>query len=124
MDFVFGELDGAVMTCWVNGQEVKPNADNRGTATVALQWPGEIVITLGGKNQLTDTKVDQQGKIIQDKFVQLTNVCVDRLAVSHHFLQKWPLVNNEIRTCYFGFNGTVQLIFDSPSAFHWLIRSK
>jgi hypothetical protein len=120
----FGEVDGAYMSVRINETDILPDDDGQATVDVTVSFPGEIIIELYGKNNNTDTLVNEAGEVIKDKFVQLTHVNVDRISVNNHFLQKWPMVNDSFVTTYFGFNGQAKLTFDAPSSFHWFLKAK
>ena len=124
LSFKFGAVHNTYMSVQVNGREVVPDADETAMISIPVSFPGELIIELSGKNNNTDTLVNDAGEITQDKFVQLTQVKVDRMNVNNHFLQKWPLVNGSFTTTYFGFNGQVRLTFDALSSFHWLLKIK
>jgi hypothetical protein len=124
LHFKFGAVHDTYMTVCVNGIDVLPDINQQAMIQVPVHFPSVLILKLSGKNNNIDTLIDNTGKITQDKFVQLTQVKIDRMSVSDHFLQKWPIVNNSFTTSYFGFNGQVQLTFDSPTSFHWLLRTK
>jgi hypothetical protein len=108
-----------------NGQKtVVRGADDCAVVEAVVDFPGELCIILEGKNNNIDTIVDDSGKIIQDKFVQLTQVDVDRITLPDHFLQQWPVVNDTFNTSYFGFNGKVRLQFNEPNSFYWLLKTQ
>lgn len=122
--FKFGQVRGEYMSVHVNGVAVVPDSDENAMITLCVDFPCELLITLDGKDNNTDTIVDNDGNIVQDKFVQLTEARVDRIIVNNHFLQKWPVINDSFITCYFGFNGQVSLKFDEPTGFHWLLKNR
>ena len=122
--FKFGAVHNAYMSVHVNGCPVVPGANERSMISIPISFPGELIIELSGKNNNTDTLVNDAGEIVQDKFVQLTQVRVDKMTVNDYFLQKWPIVNDSFATTYFGFNGQAKLTFDAPSSFHWLLKIK
>lgn len=122
--FKFGAVHDSYMTVTVNGVTAVPDHNEQAQIETSIIFPGELIIELSGKNNNTDTLVNDAGEIVQDKFVQLTQVRVDRMTVNDHFLQKWPLVNDLFTTTYFGFNGQAKLMFDAPSSFHWLLKIK
>lgn len=122
--FKFGQVRDTYMSMRVNGIDVVPDADEQAMIELWIDFPCELVVELEGKDNNTDTVIDSDGKIIQDKFVQLTQVKVDRMSVGNHFLQKWPVVNDSFTTTYFGFNGQVRLNFDETTAFHWLLKTR
>lgn len=122
--FKFGSVHDSYMTVTVNGVAAVPDHREQACIETSVTFPGELIIELSGKNNNTDTLVNDAGEIVQDKFVQLTQVRVDKMTVNDHFLQKWPVVNDSFNTTYFGFNGRAKLTFDAPSSFHWLLKIK
>jgi hypothetical protein len=122
--FKFGAVHNSYMTVTVNGVTVVPDHNEQAQVETLVEFPGELILELSGKNNNTDTLVNDAGEIVQDKFVQLTQVQVDRMTVNNHFLQKWPVVNDSFVTAYFGFNGQAKLTFDAPSSFHWFLKIK
>ena len=120
----FREVDGSYMSVRINNTDVSPDINGQAAVDVTVSFPGEIIIELHGKNNNTDTLVNEAGEVIKDKFVQLSHVNVDRIPVNNHFLQKWPMVNDSFVTTYFGFNGQAKLTFDAPSSFHWFLKIK
>jgi hypothetical protein len=122
--FKFGQVRGTYMSVHVNGIDVVPDSNEQAMVELCVDFPCELLISLEGKDNNVDTVVDSDGKIIQDKFVQLTEARVDRVIVDHNFLQKWPVVSDSFATTYFGFNGQVSLKFNEPTGFHWLLKTK
>lgn len=86
-----------------------------------LILPTKIVIKAKGKNNLVDTKLDENQNIIEDMFVQITHVSLDDFELSENFLYKKMVlntVNNEkIVTNYIGFNGHIELNFNEDNIF-------
>jgi hypothetical protein len=105
-------------------QSLIRNADDTAVINTVVDFPGELLILLDGKNNNTDTLLNDSGEIVQDKFIQLTKIIVDKITVPDYFLQKWPVINDSITTTYFGFNGAVKLQFDEPNSFYWLLKTK
>jgi hypothetical protein len=122
--FKFGAVHDSYMTVTVNGVPILPDHNEQAMIEISVEFPSELIIELGGKNNNTDTLLNDAGEIVQDKFVQLTQVRVDRMNVNDNFLQKWPKVNDSFTSTYFGFNGQAKLTFDAPSSFHWLLKLK
>ena len=128
LSFKFSQVRGEYMTVRIVdavGEVIAvPNELEQCTVSTVIDFPGQLIIYLDGKNNNTDTLVNEAGTITQDKFVQLAQVKVDRMGVPDNFLQKWPLVNDSFTTTHFGFNGTVKLPFNEPNSFYWLTRNK
>lgn len=128
LSFKFSQVRGEYMTVRIVdavGEIIAvPDKLEQCTVSTVIDFPGQLIIYLDGKNNNTDTLVNEAGEITQDKFVQLTQVNVDRMVVPDNFLQKWPLVNDSFTTTHFGFNGTVKLQFNEPNSFYWLTKNK
>ena len=90
----------------------------------------ELRLVLQGK--LPDhTKVDEQGNIISDATLQISNVTIDELDVDQLFLEKCVYTHNfndtqpEIKDTFFGIagcNGTISLKFNTP-VYMWLLEN-
>lgn len=90
----------------------------------------ELRLVLQGK--LPDhTKVDEQGNIISDATLQISNVTIDQLDVDQLFLEKCVYTHNfndtqpEIKDTFFGIagcNGTISLKFNTP-VYLWLLEN-
>ena len=90
----------------------------------------ELRLVLQGK--LPDhTKVDEQGNIISDATLQISNVTIDELDVDQLFLEKCVYTHNfndtqpEIKDTFFGIagcNGTISLKFNTP-VYLWLLEN-
>jgi len=128
LSFKFNQVRGEYMTVRIVdavGEIIAlPDELEQCTVSTVIDFPGQLIIYLDGKNNNTDTLVNEAGEITQDKYVQLAQVKVDRMIVPDSFLQKWPLVNDSFTTTYFGFNGTVKLVFNEPNSFYWLTKNK
>lgn len=122
--FEFGQVRDRYMNLRVNGIDVVPDSNEQAVVQVSVDFPGELCLELTGKDNNVDTILDSNGNIVQDKFVRLTKVKVDRMIVNDHFLQKWPIVNDSFASTHFGFNGQVRLGFNEPTAFHWLLKTR
>lgn len=90
----------------------------------------ELRLLLQGK--LPDhTKVDEQGNIISDDTLQISNVTIDELDINKLFLGKCVYTHNfndtqpEIKDTFFGIagcNGTISLKFKTP-LYLWLLEN-
>lgn len=113
INFVVGDLDGHTMglTVLANKQIIfkqDTNLDKIFTVEFNIDIPGKVEFIVNGKGPL-DTKVDIEGNILQDKFLKIESMSIDRMPVP-----KWTLEsklvefahNNQINyTNYFGYNG-------------------
>ena len=117
IEFKFGAICNKTMdvTVCTNTQSIDVVPDNNliGTCTLDVSLPAQITIKLSGKTNEKDTIVDENGNMIEDKFVQITKFALDCFELNEIFLhQRIKLLtkdNNEYTTSYFGFNGKVTL---------------
>jgi hypothetical protein len=86
-----------------------------------------IKIDFSGKNSLTDTQVNSQGQILQDKFIKIEKMWLARHSIPNNIFMK--LINfttdsGEIyqNNDYFGFNGQALLTFAEKDAVIWHMR--
>ena len=86
--------------------------------SATIRWPGKVTIFVSHKDMMHDTQVDESGKIIADKYIELKELIVDRVPAS---LGKITLQTEteKIKTCYWGFNGRVDLDFTDENSFVW-----
>jgi len=86
-----------------------------------IPWPSTMKILLTGKNLSCDTKVDPDGKILADKFIELKKILVDRCEATVQYTKSIHLNTKDqsINSVYWGFNGSVTLIFDQDDSFIW-----
>jgi hypothetical protein len=91
-----------------------------------FMWPATLKLVLSDKNLSSDTKIDNDGKIVADKFIELTKIYIDGVDANIEFMQRIVLNTNEekIKTCYWGFNGTVEIAFDLIDSFAWHLRQR
>lgn len=88
--------------------------------------PTEIIFDVGNKGPM-DTLVDSNGKIIQDKFVQVDNVIVDRLPVKKWILESrlfefTPTTGATLQTNCFSYNGRAVLSLPEKTSFDFMLR--
>lgn len=85
-------------------------------------FPCEITFVLKGKEK-TDTIVDKDEKILQDKFLRIDSIVIDRMPI-----KKWILENRLIKfdshdnlhnlyTNYFAYNGQANISINSNDYF-------
>ena len=86
--------------------------------------PTTLKINVSGKG-FNDTRVDDQGNILSDKFIKLDYLNVDRIPVKSWVLENGCIQfltehNQVLKTNYFGFNGcaTVDLNYNDSFDFH------
>lgn len=98
---------------------VTPDKDLTAEIKIPLDLPDRISLQFTNKDAMTDTIVDEKGNIIEDKYVQFTDVKLDCFSLGEVFLhQKIKILtedNNTIYTSYIGFNGIVTLDFEKDN---------
>lgn len=91
---------------------------------VEIKWPTVIEIDIFGKGP-NDTLVTSDGKIEQDKYIKLESIMVDYIPL--HILSLLNIAEldtgkDKIKTNYWGFNGTVKIVFDEQNSFIWHLK--
>ena len=125
LKFKFGKTNDDYMNLKIvhenSEYSVVPNADDCSTFQIKLNLPDKIVLSVSNKNEF-DTVVDDQGNIVQDRYIQLQEASLDGFELNHHFLHKKIKLtttnNNEVTSNYFGFNGFVELDFNQSNVFY------
>ena len=106
------------------------------SVAVKIEWDNEVemdhvlAITMSGK--LTqDTRIDEQGQIQEDKFLELSDIAIDDILLGHVFVEKAEYhhdfngTQNAVEDEFYGImgcNGTVRLKFSSP-VYTWLLEN-
>ena len=132
IEFKFGLVRNESMQVVVsNGEEslvVVPDDELVGSCAMHIDLPGKLTIEISGKNSEGDTIVDNDGNILEDKFVQISKIALDCFQLHEIFLyQKIKFLTNngdELYVSYFGFNGTAVLDFDKPTVLEQYLSCK
>jgi hypothetical protein len=128
---VAGECNGFMNSVWsINDNIVKTFAPlNPGPHCLEfeIQLPCVIKIVFSGKNSLTDTQVNSQGQILQDKFIKIEKMWLARHSIPDNIFMKiinFTTDSGEIyqNNDYFGFNGQALLTFAEKDAVIWHMR--
>lgn len=120
IEFKFGTVRDEAMsvTILADDKHYQATTDNT-VVSFDVDLPTDIKITVAGKNNQTDTIVDSDGNIVEDKFVQIVNFALDCFTLDEIFLhQRIKFLTeskDEYITSYFGFNGTATLNFDKDN---------
>lgn len=95
--------------------------------TMDVEFPSSMRIEISGKG-VNDTKVDSQGRIIEDKYILLKNILVDGHPIDQNWCCRFVVLRSDdhgpIVSNYWGFNGVVDLDFDSDNSFKWLAKTR
>jgi len=91
-----------------------------------FMWPATLKLVLSDKNLSSDTKINNDGKIVEDKFIELKKISVDGVDANIEFMQRIVLNTNKekIKAYYWGFNGTVEIAFDQIDSFAWHLKQR
>ena len=128
-DFTIGHYNGTMSMRAVSGDRVlfdKKNFDtDKFSFETEISWPDPVHFFLSNKNP-NDTLVDESGTIVQDKFIKLESITVDRLPV--HIVALLECVEIDtgvdiIKTNYWGFNGVSRILFDRDDTLSWHLNN-
>lgn len=128
VDFVFnvGTIDNKSMNIELNYDSKTDRLTELSsgifTHTIFIDFPTKCFFLLSGKGEF-DTLVDEDGNILQDKFIHLVDIKIDNLSIDQHYLPRFVEFTTEknetILSSYWGFNGTCLIDF-SPTPFQWV----
>tara|TARA_Y100001938_G_C8088740_1_gene433707 strand:+ start:2180 stop:2683 length:504 start_codon:yes stop_codon:yes gene_type:complete len=98
----------------------------KGNMTIDLDTnfalPNKLVIEHYGKNMKMDTKIDFEGKILDDKGVFIDNISFDDVTLNYE-IYHLPFVKDSGETLlsnnYLGFNGKFIVDVDSDNIYQW-----
>jgi len=86
-----------------------------------IELPTNFNIFIDGKDRLLDTQVDDDSKIIQDKFIRIEEIIIDGKPIDKNAVHKIiKMTTNEGETIisnYIGFNGMVSIDFNYQDSF-------
>ena len=94
-------------------------------AEFKIDWPTTVYIQLSNK-QLNDTQLDQNGLIIQDKVIEVTDVLINNFPIHQDLVDKIFVCRREGSTVdtnenWWAWNGTVQINFNHASPMRYLL---
>ena len=100
--------------------------DNYAIFEKEIHFPTVVVIKTSGKNHNFDTKIDAEGNIYEDLFVQIESISLDSFKLNEKYLhQKIICVaesGDSIITSYLGFNGETKLEFLEENTFLQILK--
>jgi len=118
--FKFGKCNDRLMNLTVNDEVLNP-VDNYVLFEKNIQLPEKLSIKTSGKIDGKDTKVDTDGNIVEDMYIQIENISLDDFPLNEIYLhQRINLLTEKGETNtsnYIGFNGTVNLDFVEENVF-------
>ena len=85
-----------------------------------ITLPTKIKINVSGKDNNSDTKIDADGNVIEDLFVQISDIYLDTFRLDDIFLHKHITIQTDSGddhvTNYFG-NGVAEISFTEENIF-------
>ena len=118
---------------YVNNERIN-FINNTAKYTCYIDLPDTLYLEVKGKTD-KDVIKDQDGNIIIDTHIKLSSITLDNIKPNKLFLLKFPKIyingnfnnlnqtNRIFYSNYFGFNGIVELDFDSNSVIEWYLKS-
>jgi hypothetical protein len=123
MRFRYGSCNNKLLQVEVehNQKKVKLSpVENFATYTKQITLPTTLKVSVTGKDTVTDTKVDADGNVIEDLFVEICDITLDTFRLSDFFLHKKITIQTEDgkdhNTNYFG-NGSANIDFLEENIF-------
>jgi len=124
IDFYFSEINKKTMSAGIshnNCRNIVSDKSGKYTYKSDLQLPTTLSIEIFGKNMNHDTVVDENGKIIADKYVAIKNIILDGIYLPLPVLQKllkfYSDDGKQSNHDYIGFNGKCTLDFAKSNVF-------
>ena len=90
-----------------------------------IEFPTVLTFNITNKNSNKDTVVDDQGKIISDKYIKIKSLHIGRVPVRESLLFdicKYRYNGNEVNNIFWAFNGNVCIDFDADDFISWHIK--
>lgn len=120
----FGHCNGA-MSVDINDQngvllQLKDYTEDFINLTYNIKLPNKLTFTLSNKNTKYDTKLNSQGNIIADKYVNLEYITFGYIPIQN--IQKICKCSSGVFDTFWGFNGIVEVEFDAISAIQWHLK--
>jgi hypothetical protein len=122
--FLFNEIDGKTMSVKVNindEQEIIISNQKSYVFSKEIILPSLIRLNFFGKNQNTDTIVDENNTIVKDKSVIIESMSLDQIDIDeahmHSLIKLHTQDNTIVHSNYIGFNGHVDLDLTQTNVF-------
>jgi putative lipoic acid-binding regulatory protein len=128
LDFHVSQLNQKSMSItFVNNdlpQTIEHLDEGEYTYKTKIEFPTKFIIKVAGKGP-RDTQIDDQGNILKDMCIKLTNITVDGLSCSPEYVYHHITLHTDsgqvVQSNYWGFNGYVELNFDYTNSFFWAL---
>jgi hypothetical protein len=91
----------------------------------AIDWPTTVNIVVGNKGK-NDTLMDNDGTIIKDKAIEITQVLINNFPIHQDLIDKIFVCRREGSTVdtnenWWAFNGRIKILFDQPSPMRYML---
>ena len=126
--FKIGHYNGSMGLNFFNKdiliKEIPSFTETEFVITENIEFPTTIYFDVFGKDKF-DTDVDENNNILADKYIQLTDLIVDKAPI--HILSLIKLCKLEtndkiLYNNYWGFNGRVTINFEEVNSFLWHMK--
>jgi hypothetical protein len=101
--------------------------DGQFKCEVEIIFPSDLHIQLSNRNE-NDTIVDNDGNIIKDKSIVLTDISIHGVCVDHNYLEQFILLttteHDTLHGNYWSRNGMVTIDFNTENEFLWFVCAK
>lgn len=133
LDFRIGHCNGTMSLQISFNDKILDSFSKLPNDTLQVKYsvplPGTLSFKLSGKNMNADTRIDEKGNIVADKYIILENLSLGRFTVPQHTLKKictYQRIDNiTTNDNYWGFPGQVNINFDCSNVVKWhLINTK
>ena len=93
-----------------------------------INWPTTINIIISNKGN-EDTLTDQNGTVIKDKAIEVTQVLINNFPIQQNLIDKIFICRRDGATVdtnenWWGFNGTVKIMFNQPTPMRYMLSLK
>ena len=124
--FEIGHCNGSMsLTILYNNKIIEYHQQINNTKLIVktkIDLPGVLTINVFNKNMSVDTKIDDTGKILADKYVKLQNLSLGHVLVRTTVLQQlceYTRNNQTVNDIYWGFPGTIKIKFLEKNVVTW-----
>lgn len=123
MRFRYGSCNNKLLLVEVEQDEQTVEltpVENFATFEKQITLPTTVKVSVSGKDNSSDTKTDSDGNVIEDLFVEISDIYLDTFRLDDIFLHKHITIQNDLGdenvTNYFG-NGVAEISFTEENIF-------
>ena len=118
-----GAIDGRTMLVELMAGSEKTSFNESIEKDIKL--PCSVSLLFSGKNNATDTIVDQDNNIVADMYTKILSIELDGISIPEVYIQKYLGIDTgeqKIYSSYIGFNGKMTLEFQESTLFQEINR--